>query len=168
MLIRASARFQRQYFCAPGKRDAPVQPFPQTWNVDILPNGRSQLVILASEEYSLFSFLIPASRERHIDSFLIPFRTRLVQLFEKILFEQQPDITQITFSNRTNRRVIGSQNDLLYLTQQALKDSGKPASLNTLQKTEKWLNSTPMSYLNMDSPSQALSKQVEKLKHGSR
>src|SRR5256885_6212108 len=84
MLVRASAKFRRQYSCALDKRDPPVQPFPQTWNLDVLSHGRSQLLVLASEEYTLFSLLVPTGRARNSESFLIPFRLRLLQLFENV------------------------------------------------------------------------------------
>lgn len=160
MLIRASAKFQRHYGCVPDERDEPVQPFPQTWNVDILAHSRSQLLVLTSEEYSLFSFLIPVNRAQRIDSFFIPFRKRLVQLFENTRLRQRPDLTWFGLSGRTNRRVIGSQNDLLFLTSQALKEVAEPALPETLQKIEELLNSTPMSYLEMISPAHALSEQL--------
>jgi len=144
----------------------PVQTFPQTWNADILPHGRGRWLILASEESSLFTLLIPAGRDRLMDSFLIPFRERMVQLLESIRWGQPPGIPEIRFSSRTNRSVIGSQNDLVSLARHCLKDTKGPASPDTLHKIEQFLNSTPMSYLDMDSPAQALAKQTSKLKGG--
>ena len=142
----------------------PAQPFPLTWNVDVLEHGRNQCLAIASEEYTLFSFLLPAGSPASVDSFLIPFRQRLFLLLGDIA--GQPASDAVKFSNRTNRRVIGSQNDLLYLTHQLLKDVDKPASPALLQRIEALLNSTPMSYLNMDCPDEALAKHLVKLKQG--
>ena len=163
MLLRVSAKFQRQFACAPDKGDAPVRPFPQTWNLDFLALGRAQLLILASEEYSLFSVLIPTGRSRNLQHFNAPFRERLGQLFEDIRFWDLPDLNQVTFCRRTDRRIIGSQNDLLFLTGRFLEDCDKPASAETLRKTEEFLNSTPMSYLQMDWPTRAFRRELEKL-----
>jgi hypothetical protein len=154
MLIRASAKFRHQYRCTVDNCDLPVRPFPQTWNLDVLSHGRSQLLILASEEYSLFSVLIPTSRARSFDAFMTAFRERLLQLFEnfRIRSADRPDLNQVTLVGRTDRRIIGSQNDLLYLTQQYLIGSAKPASAATLGMVEEQLNDAPMSYLAMKSP----------------
>src|ERR1700746_3270299 len=117
MLFRASAKFRRQYSCAFEKRDPPVQPFPQTWNLDVLSHGRSQMLVLASEEYTLFSVLVPTARIRNINSFMTPFRARLLQLFENvpICSADQPDLGLVTLVGRTDRKIIGSQNDLLFM-----------------------------------------------------
>ncbi len=154
MLIRASAKFRRQYSCAVEKRDPPVQPFPQTWNLDILSHGRSQMLVLASEEYSLFSLLIPTSRARNLESFFTPFQERLVELFDIVGIHSahRPDLNQVTVVGRTDRKIIGSQNDLVFMTQHFLRDSEKPASLKTLRSAEEFLNSIPMSVLAMGSP----------------
>src|SRR6266699_504351 len=151
MLIRASAKFRRQYSCTLEERDPPVRPFPQTWNLDVLSHGRSQLLVLASEEYSLFSLLVPISRVRNLESFMTPFRERLLQLFENVRIRSadRPDLGPVTFVGRTDRKIIGSQNDLLFMTQQFLNDSEKPASQETLRTIEEHLNATPMSYLAM-------------------
>ena len=111
MLIRASAKFRRQYSCALDKRDPPVQPFPQTWNLDVLSHGRSQLLVLASEEFTLFSFLIPTGRVRNSQSFLVPFRERLLQLFENVRIRSgdRPDLGPVRLVGRTDRKIIGSQ-----------------------------------------------------------
>lgn len=160
ILIRASARFLRQHSGVPQERNVPAQPFPLTWNVDVLAHGRSQCLVIASEECSLFSALISVSRAVHPDAFLIPFRERLTRLCGNIY----PAAAGVAFSNRTNRRVIGSQNDLIYLTQQALKDAEKSASTDALKEIEAWLNSTPMSYLGMGCPKDAWAERVKQLK----
>jgi hypothetical protein len=163
MLLRVSAKFHRQFSGVIGKGDSPVRPFPQTWNLDLLSHGRSQLLVLASEEHSLFSVLIPSDRCRNLERFQAPFRERLLQLFENIRLWDHPDLNQFTYSGRTDRRIIGSQNDLLYMTRQLLEDSEKPASAETLRGVEEELNSTPMSYLQMDSPMHALRGEMERL-----
>jgi hypothetical protein len=163
MLLRVSAKFHRQFSCALGKGDAPVRPFPQTWNLDLLSQGRSQLLILASEEHSLFSVLIPSDRSRNLGCFQTAFRERLLQLFANIRLWDRPDLGQFTFSGRTDPRIIGSQNDLLFMTRKLLEGSEKPASPETLRRVEEDLNSTPMSYLQMGSPVHALWREMERL-----
>jgi hypothetical protein len=144
-----------------------VKPFPQTWNIDVLANGRSQLLVLASEEYSLFSVLIPTGRQRNVNVFLDIFRERLLELLEnfRIHLAHRPDLNQFSFSRRTDPRIIGSQNDLLYGLRYILTDSPqKPASTQKLRALEEELNSTPLSYLAMDSPLAAFEKKIRQLK----
>ena len=119
---------------------------------------------MASEECSLFSILISVDRSQQIDSFLIPFQSRLAELFGNHNLQQPLDLTQAIYSNRTNRRVIGSQNDLLSITHELLKDVDKLPSPNLLQLIEKQINSAPMSYLNMGCAQDAFLMQMTKLK----
>jgi len=80
MILRASAKFQRQYRQKAEETELPVQPFPQTWNLDLLPYGRSQIIVLASEEYSLFSFFIPLTRSTDFRLFFTAFQVRLTPM----------------------------------------------------------------------------------------
>ena len=163
MLLRVSAKFHQQYSCDIKRGEAPVRPFPQTWNFDLLAHGRGQLLILASEEYSLFSVLIPANRSRDLECFLTPFRERLIELFGYVRLWNHPDLSEVTFSGRSNRRIIGSQNDLIFLSRSFLEGSEKPASTGTVRKVEEALNSTPMSYLQMGAPMDAMWRELERL-----
>ncbi len=160
MLIRASAKFRRQYRCAIEKTDLPVGPFPQTWNVDLISNGLRQLLVIASEEYTLFSVLVPISRSRNLNTFLDGFRQRLLQLFEDagIHSADRPDLTQFTFVGRTDKRIIGSQNDLIYLARCHLAELIQPATPSALREVEQGINDSPMSYLGMDDPLRAFKK----------
>ncbi len=166
MLIRASAKFRRQYSCALEKREPPVQPFPQTWNVDVLSYSRTQVLVLASEEYTLFSLLVPTDRARNPESFLASFRERLLQLFENIRIRSadRPALDPVTFVGRTDRKIIGSQNDLLFMTRRFWDVSEKPASPETLRIIEEHFNATPMAYLGMVSPIEELRRRTAWLK----
>jgi hypothetical protein len=165
ILIRASAKFRHQYSCAVESCDPPVRPFPQTWNLDILSHGRSQLLVLAIEEYSLFSLLVPTSRARNFGYFMAAFRERLLQLFEYVGIRSadQPDLYQVTLVGRTDRRIIGSQNDLLFMARHYLNDADKPASSATLRSIEEWVNETPMSYLEIGSPIDVFKQKTKQL-----
>jgi len=160
MLIRASAKFRRQYRCVTGETDLPVRPFPQTWNVDLISNGPRQLVVLASEEFSLFSILVPTGRERNVNKFLEGFRERLLQLFydARIHSADRPDLDQFTFVGRTDKKIIGSQNDMNFHARVFLSEAIQPASPNVLREVERHLNDMPMSYLGMDHPLRALQR----------
>jgi hypothetical protein len=152
MTFRVSAKFQRHYGLKVEKTELPVQPFPQTWNLDLFRNGRSQLIVLASEEHSLFSFFIPLSCSKDFGPFLEAFKGRFATWMENIGLWDQPDTTEFNLGRRTNPRVIRSQCEFLFLTKCRLNDFEKPISPRNLEEVERYINSTPMSYLEMDSP----------------
>lgn len=158
MIIRASAKFQRQYSDLSLMPDLPAGRIPLTWNLDILAHGRNQLLIIASEDLSLYSLLIPVTRSRNANTFILPFQKRLAQL----LPSPQHSVVGV-ISNRTNRRVIGSQNDLLFIARGHLEDAAKPATPSELQDIEEKLNSAPMAYLDMECPEVAFSRLMKKL-----
>ncbi len=158
MILRASAKFQKHYQQNAGKAVLPVGPFPQTWNLDLLPHGRSQLIVLASEEYSLFSFMIPLTRARGYPQFVTAFQARLVTWMDNISLWERPDLNEIQLSKRTDRRVIGSQNDFLSISKTILLNFERPISPEDVEKVERKINSMPMSYLDMDSPDRAFWK----------
>jgi len=143
--------------------DPPVRPFPQTWNVDLISNGPRQLIVLASEEFSLFSILVPTGRARNVKTFLDAFRERLLQLFEDIRIHSadRPDLNQFTFVGRTDKKIIGSQNDMIFHARVFLSEAIQPASPDILRDIERHLNDMPMSYLGMDHPLDALRKKTE-------
>jgi hypothetical protein len=156
MLLRISEKFRRHYRLKPTSCESPVRPFPLTWNVDVLPWGQQQLIVLASEEYTLFSFLLGLSRGRSIERFQEAFRSRLKGLLDNIGWWQLPFLPMFTFSKRANRSIIGSQNELLFLTCAHLEGAGKPAGEDKLRQIEESINRCPMSYLEMESPVRAL------------
>jgi hypothetical protein len=65
---------------------------------------------------------------------MTPFRERLLELFEnvRIYSADRPDLGPVTLVSRTDCKIIGSQNDLLFMTRRFLDDSQKPASSETL------------------------------------
>jgi hypothetical protein len=138
-----------------------ISQIPQASST-VLSHGR-QLIILASEEYSLFSLLIPVGRSRDLEAFLEPFRRRLRELFENIGIWNMAFLPCFRFCNRTNQSLIGSQNELWRLAKGSLNDGSKPASASDLLEIERDINSAPMSYLAMDSPREALWKQQQKI-----
>ncbi len=140
--------------------EVPVRPFPLTWNLDVFPRGRQQLIVLATEEYTLFSLLLGVSRGRSIPIFQEAFRSRLRNLLENIGWWQLPFLPMFTFAKRGNRSIIGSQNELLYLASVHLEGVSLPASDDDLRRVEECINGCPMSYLGMKSPVMALQERL--------
>src|SRR5213076_1551190 len=137
------------YRCPAVAGELPVPRFPGVWNLDLVPNGRSQMLVFANEEQSLYSLVIPVSRGRQIEPFLESFRSRLRELFDEheIPLHRRPDIDNVTFESRTNQRVIGSQNELIYQASWIIDGFGRTAADEKLRFVEQRLNGTPMTYL---------------------
>jgi uncharacterized protein DUF6933 len=162
MLMRISEKFRRHYRPNAVEREIPPRPFPLTWNIDLLPWNRSQIIVLASEEYSLFSLLMGLSRKRSVETFQDAFRERVRQFLDNIRWWQLPYLPMFTFSRRQNRSIISSQNDLLHLTDAFLETASNPVSEAELRQVEEKINVAPMSYLGMDSPKLALQKLIQR------
>jgi hypothetical protein len=156
MIFRASARFQKHYRQKAEKVHLPAQRFPLAWNLDILPHGRSQLIVLASEECSLFSFFIPLTRSTDFSLFLAAFQHRLTGFMEHIQLSDRPDISGYRLGRRVDRSLIGSQNDFLFVASAMFLDFEKPISPANLNIVEREINCMPMSYLGMNSPDRAI------------
>ena len=101
-----------------------------------------------------------------MNTFLDAFRERLLQLFENLRIHSadRPDLDQFTIVGRTDKKIIGSQNDLIYHARCHLIEAIRPASLGVLCDIERYLNDMPMSYLGMDHPLNAFRKKTEWLK----
>lgn len=101
--------------------------------------------------------------------FLEAFRQRLLQLFEDTRNHaaNRPELNQFTFVGRTDKRIIGSQNDLIYLARCHLAEMIQPATPSVLREVERGINDAPMSYLGMDDPWRAWQKKTKELKAGS-
>src|SRR5689334_115294 len=115
MKVGVSDRFCRHYKLTRNGSIEPGGPFPQTWNLDLIYNGRQQLLIVATEQTSLFSTLIGCSRSRKVQIFLDLFRERLESLFRAVRLpdEYWPDLAEWSFASRSDPRFIGSQNELM-------------------------------------------------------
>lgn len=156
MIFRASAKFQKHFRCEVDTPERLVRPFPQTWNLDIFRHRNSQLVVLASEEYSLFSMLLPLTLSRNINQFYEAFQQRFLGLLENIRYREQPDFSSIRICARNDRRIIGSQNEFIFIARENLTGRGGLITSEFVQETEEEINSTPMSFLEMKSPEQAV------------
>ena len=117
---------------------------------------------------TLFSVLVPTGRARNMNEFLAGFRERLLQLFEDVRIHSadRPDRDQFTFVRRTDKKIIGSQNDLIYNAQIRLDEAIQPASPGVLRDVEREINEMPMSYLGMGHPLDALQKKTQWLTAG--
>src|SRR5262245_40599548 len=106
MLLRVSAKFRKHYRCALPEGEVVPPPFPGVLNLDLVPNGRSQYLVFANEEQSLYFFCLGVGRGRDIAPLLAILRQRMATLLEehKLPRHLWPDLENFTFASRINQR----------------------------------------------------------------
>jgi hypothetical protein len=158
--LHVSARFARLFRCElHGKLDGEKRPGLLTsWSVDVCTVPRLGRFVVFSEEHSLFTFIISSSYGRSLTPVFESFHTRREALVRELGSCERVPFSFATwhFGKRTNRHIIGSQNDLIYLLGGHLESAVPPVKEDLLRKIEDSLNQTPMSYLGMESPRAAL------------
>jgi hypothetical protein len=159
-LLHVSARFAGLFRCeldgeSYGEKRPGILP---NWSVDVCSVSRLGRFVLFCEEDSLFTFVVSSGHRRSLAPVLEEFCRRREELARELgLFALAPfSFTTLRFGKRTNRHVIGSQNDLIYLLRGYLEDAAPPLEVDRLRKVEDSLNQAPMSYLGMRSPRFAL------------
>jgi hypothetical protein len=154
------------FFRLTAEKNVTVAPsFPQTWNVDLFYNGPSQIIALASEERSLISIFLPLTRSKDPKLFFSAFEKRLSSWFDNVSAWYPSDIGRVRFAARTNRSLIGSQNDFIHVAKLMLQDFEQPIGVHNMLKVEEEINAMPMSYLGMDWPSRAMWKAAKGQTH---
>ena len=159
LLLHVSARFAQLFSEMDGDSQEEKRPGPLAiWSVDVCSVPRLGRFVLFSEDHSLFTFIISSGYGRSLAPVLEAFqRSRQELIHELGLSEFAPiSFTTARFGKRSNRHIIGSQNDLIYLLKAHLENTVLPLKEDRLRKVQDYLNQAPMSYLGMHSPRFAL------------
>jgi len=160
LLLHVSARFARLFHCvldgeSHGEKRTDILA---NWSVDVCSMSHLGRFVLFCEEDSLFTFVISLGYGRSLAPVLDRFHRRREELACELgLSGLAPfSFTRLRFGKRTNRHIIGSQNDLIRLLCGYLEDATPPLEGDQLRNVEDSLNQAPMSYLGMRSPRVAL------------
>lgn len=144
MLTLCCTKVVRDRLRLPAQLPAPVQPSGRlgNWYLHLARFGHQQIV-LATSERSLLTVLLPARRLRvtieiGLKSAVAEILTAL-ELPTEIVRRELAALEPISFAAATNRRVIGSINDLVYQLGAYLTRTSDPLELALL------LNEAPMS-----------------------
>jgi hypothetical protein len=160
LLLHVSARFARLFRCELDGESSPEERsgLLAHWSVDVCAVSRLGRFVLLCEEHSLFTLIISASYGRSLAPILERFHRRREELARELGLSGLAPFSSTTFrfSKRTNRHIIGSQNDFIHLLHGYLEDAVPSLQENRLQEVEDSLNQAPMSYLGMNSPRLAL------------
>ena len=160
MLLHVSGRFARLFRCElDGGSYGEKRPgILSNWSIDVCSVSRLGRFVLFCEEDSLFTFVVSSGYRRSLAPVVEGFHRRREELTRELGLSGLAPFSSTTFrfSKRTNRHVIGSQNDLIYLLRGYLEEAAPPLEGGRLQKIEDSLNQAPMSYWGMESPRVAL------------
>jgi hypothetical protein len=160
LLLHVSVRFARLFRCKPDEESyGEKRPgMLANWSLDVCSVSHLGRFVLFCEEDSLFTFVISSGYSRSLAPVLEGFHRRREELaLELGLSGLAPfSFSTLRFGKRTNRHIIGSQNDLIYLLSGYLEGAELPLEGDQLRKVEDSLNQAPMSYLGMRSPRVAL------------
>jgi hypothetical protein len=138
------------------KRDTtPIENIPTNpeglgnWYANLLWFNRKKCILFTNEK-TLYTFLIPKVVKHNLNDIETEFVIHLTKnlQFEEIGYEAINKINQeyfeIGFAKTSNRSVLGSMNELAYLCEGYIMDSGGIEKARILQINHK-LNRTPMS-----------------------
>jgi hypothetical protein len=161
LLLHVSARFARLFRCELDEESNGEKKPGRlaNWSVDVCSVSRLGRFVLFCEEESLFTFVVFSGYRRSLAPVLEGFHRRREELTRELGLSGRLtpfSSTTFHFSKRTNRHIIGSQNDLIYLLRGYLEQAAAPLEGDQLRKVEDSLNQAPMSYLGMRSPRVAL------------
>ena len=160
MILRVSQRLAQRINCPVSQTKEPILSSAplQAWNGDVLTVAGIGSFALVSEESTLFSLLVPLKGIRSYEAFLSRLLPRLEAVAKEVgkpsLFQNAP----ILFTKRTDRRIIGSQSELMCLCGAYFEDALGPWNETALPNLESWLNKTPMSLIGMESPARELQR----------
>jgi len=160
LLLHVSVRFARLFRCELDEESyGEKRPgMLANWSLDVCSVSHLGRFVLFCEEDSLFTFVISSGYSRSLAPVLEGFHRRCEELARELgLSGLAPfSFSTLRFGKRTNRHIIGSQNDLIYLLSGYLEGAELPLEGDQLRKVEDSLNQAPMSYLGMRSPRVAL------------
>jgi len=160
LLLHVSVRFARLFRCELDEESyGEKRPgMLANWSLDVCSVSHLGRFVLFCEEDSLFTFVISSGYSRSLAPVLEGFHRRRKELAREIgLSGLAPfSFSTLRFGKRTNRHIISSQNDLIYLLSGYLEGAELPLEGDQLRKVEDSLNHAPMSYLGMRSPRVAL------------
>jgi hypothetical protein len=128
------------------------------WNANLFTVGHNQYIIVTntSSLYSIIMYGKGMTKEKYFIEELLKYMNVFMsmnkheQLFKDII---EPESQRICFSTITNRRVMGSMNDLVRMAKFHLGED-----YETPFRTSFLLNETPMSYLNYNYPREEFQK----------
>jgi hypothetical protein len=163
MIVRVSAKLGKKIRLG-YEQSLPPSPNPfLDWSADLFTANRTQYIIVTNNAtlYTMVMFgrgMPDASR--FLQGALAEMRHRLESDGFSSALQQiiGPAASRIAIAKRQDRRVIGSMNDLIFQARIRLISGDTSPS-----ETSRYLNRTPMSYIDYSNPRAAFRSMVEQL-----
>lgn len=166
MLIRASDKFERAFGCIRTERQpGRAGPFLGWYAETFVVRGYGRFAVF-TDEHTLFSYLVPTAGGKTLAEVMKGFHGTMDQFFEKMGLPGRPPREDVEFVKRGDRRVIGSQNELIFMACSHLQDNLPPLTDELFVELHDAMNDCPLSYLDMRSPRAAMWEAVRTLKGG--
>ena len=152
MIIHCSKDFVKRYKVRTSIVDAKIQHSRRidSWSGHIFKMGSTPFVLFMHDA-SLWSLIIPAKGITKPEKLLPLFLSRVQEVWQRHGSAFDPQNQSILFLTRKDRSLIGSMNDAI----QHIKLLGQYQEL-TLKQIEDYLQSTPFSAIDYDSPERRL------------
>lgn len=153
MIIQASKDFTNRFKCrlSLAKSTLRPAPSPDAWSAHLFRLGSSPFA-LVTHEMTLWSFIIAAKGITTAEGFLKEFLPRVAEAWKARHAEFDASNQSIVFVRRSNRSVIGTMNDFIWLIRvnaEAAFEEGKPWNLPEMEES---LRRTPCGALGYDRP----------------
>lgn len=155
MLLRLSNTLLENWSVAYEADNRPVRRFPQTWCFTAFAADSEAHVVLAIEEYTLFTVLLPHAWVNSFGDALIEFEDRVSGLLYNARFHEEFQIVGFAITRLTDQRIASHAEHV------ASRLRGSPGLIEELglmrgiQSVEESINSQALEFLNGQTPMQA-------------
>jgi hypothetical protein len=152
VVLRLSRSFRESFNIQVNRSQLSTVAPLMTWYVDNHTTDEDHRLAYFTEEQTLYNILVPLPPSITEQSLTRLFLNRLEKLCRECHLPFDSNNCTVVFTERSDRRIISSQVNLMDLSNDYL-DGTTPEAIN---RAERDLNVTPMGLLKMDSPLQRL------------
>ena len=156
MLLRVSDNLADRWSLACDQDDRPVRPFPYTWNLTAVDVGMYSPVILGTEEFTLFTVLLPRAWMCVFADSLSEFENRVAGLLEDVQFPGSLSFKAFTVTKLADQRLVRFGNFLAKELESLRGLADTLSSSAGIRSIEERLNSNSVELLDGLTPVQAL------------
>ena len=158
MVLYTSASFVQQLKCHVSLLEhRPVQvQTADGWSGDILKLPRVEAVAVMMHDVSLATIVVPLGGIRRFDDLLPHFLEQMASLFQSVGGSINPANQNVLVLRRSNRRLIGSMNNVKQLIGFTIADQRQAGESINWIEAQTFVNQTPFSVIGFTTPFEAL------------
>ena len=155
MLLRLSNTLLEHWSVAYEADDRPVRRFPQTWSFTAFAAGSEAHVVLAIEEYTLFTILLPHVWTGSLGDALIGFEDRVSELLYNARFHEGFQTVGFAITKLTDQRIASHAEHVTSAVRGSPELIEELGLIRGIRSIEESINSHPLEFLNGQTPIQA-------------